>query len=181
MKPGAPEWVKHTASNGGGCIVDHTVHVADIIRWYTGSEFATVQAMAEHALHDDIDGEDVGVLQGTLQDGTVYQIDTTWSRMGRDPMWGDVTFRIVAQRARFPWIFTTTSASTSTRRESWRHCMPTISCASTARFSAITATRWSAACPSINAGVVDGLRGVELVYAGYESLQTGAPVTVKHR
>ena len=180
-EPGAPEWVKHTASNGGGCIVDHTVHVADIIRWYTGSEFATVQAMAEHALHDDIDGEDVGVLQGTLQDGTVYQIDTTWSRMGRDPMWGDVTFRIVGTEGTVSMdIYNNQRIDFYTQGK-----LETLYANNIVREHGEVFCDYCDAVdrglPSINAGVVDGLRGVELVYAGYESLQTGAPVTVKHR
>ncbi len=96
-EPGAPDWVKKNHQNGGGCIVDHTVHVADVIRWLTGGEFSTVRAFASKRLHTDIEGEDIGVLQGMMKDGTLYQIDTSWTRLPQHPMWGDVTLRIVGE------------------------------------------------------------------------------------
>lgn len=178
-EPGAPEWVKNNAQNGGGCIVDHTVHVADIIRWMTGSEFATVQAQASHRLHSDVEGEDIGVLQGTLENGAIYQIDTSWTRLGRDPMWGDVTFRIVGSKA---------SASLDIYNNQ------RIDLYQEGELSTLYANnivlehggifldywRWrEQGVQPVGANVVDGLRGVELVYAAYDSLRTGSPVKVQ--
>lgn len=69
-EPGAPDWVRDPVRNGGGCIIDHTVHVADIIRWFTGEEFDTVSTYAKRALHNNINAEDIAVMQGSMTGGT---------------------------------------------------------------------------------------------------------------
>jgi predicted dehydrogenase len=96
-KPKTPDWVKNPKQNGGGCIIDHTIHVADIIRWVTGQEFETVKTEAQTSFHD-IEAEDVAVLTGKLSSDAIYQIDCSWSRLERDPAWGDVTFRVVGSK-----------------------------------------------------------------------------------
>lgn len=177
-EPGAPEWVKKNASNGGGCIVDHTVHTADIIRWLTGSEFETVVAQASHRLHDDIEGEDIGVLQGNLENGTLYQIDTSWTRLAQHPMWGDVTFRIVGSKG-------TASLDIYNNQR--------VDLYAEGSYSSLYANnivlehgcifldywRWAEKNEKPQgAGVEDGLRGVELVYAAYESIRQNTAVHV---
>ncbi len=93
-EPDVPAWVRDPQTNGGGCIIDHTVHVADLMRWLTGEEFQTVQAKAATRLRS-IPAEDIGVLHGTMTNNALFQIDASWSRKGTDPNWGDVTLRIV--------------------------------------------------------------------------------------
>lgn len=95
-QPGVPSWVLDPKQNGGGCIIDHTVHVADVIRWISGAEFKSVYVeAAKSGMRDYLPSEDFAVLHGEMDDGLIYQIDASWSRKTEDPMWGDVTFHFV--------------------------------------------------------------------------------------
>lgn len=96
-QPFVPAWVRDPQRNGGGCIIDHTVHVADLMRYLTGQEFTSVRTFAASALQV-IPAEDIAVSHGWLSGGTLYQIDSSWSRKAHDPCWGDVTMRIVGSR-----------------------------------------------------------------------------------
>ncbi len=53
-------WFVDRAQAGGGAVMDHTVHVADLIRWFTGAEFAEVYAEAGTLFHD-LDIDDAGL------------------------------------------------------------------------------------------------------------------------
>lgn len=178
-EPGAPEWVKQNALNGGGCIVDHTVHVADIISWITGSEFSTVTAQADRRLHEDIEGEDIGVLQGKLTSGALYQIDTSWTRMAEHPMWGDVTFRIVGSKASASLdIYNNQRVDLYVDGEASALYANNIVLEHGEIF--LDYWRWAEqGVAPVGANAVDGLRGVELVYAAYESVKENRAVEVK--
>lgn len=178
-EPGAPDWVKKNALNGGGCIVDHTVHVADIIRWLTGSEFSTVTAQASKRLHDDIEGEDIGVLQGRMENGTVYQIDTSWTRLGTHPMWGDVTFRIVGSKCSMSMdIYNNQRIDVFMQEACNCHFVHNIVLEHGKIFLDYCDCAENAA-HQVSAGVVDGVRSVELVYAAYESIAQGKTIALR--
>lgn len=177
-EPGAPSWVLDPKRNGGGCIIDHTVHVADLIRWLTGEEFSTVRAYAKHALHDNITAEDIAVLQGTMSKGAIYQIDTSWSRRPKDPMWGDVTLRIVGERGgAFLDLYN------NQRMELY------VDGALEMQYPNLVAKEHGdifddylhhveQGTPMLGADVIDGLRTIELAYAAYQSLDEGKQVAV---
>jgi UDP-N-acetylglucosamine 3-dehydrogenase len=38
------DWFVDIEKSGGGAVIDHTVHVTDILRWFLGSEVRTVYA-----------------------------------------------------------------------------------------------------------------------------------------
>ncbi|MGH2412046.1 MAG: Gfo/Idh/MocA family protein, partial [Chloroflexota bacterium] len=46
-----PGWFQDPALAGGGAVIDHTVHVADLLRWYLEDEPETVHAEISHGLH----------------------------------------------------------------------------------------------------------------------------------
>jgi len=178
-EPGCPDWVKDPAKNGGGCIIDHTVHVADIMRWFTGQEFATVRAEARHALHPDIVAEDIAVMHGTMTGGTLFQIDASWSRRPENPQWGDVTIRVVGEK-RTAWldIYNNQRLEMYIDDQLEMHYPNLV-----AKEHGDIFDDYIDACekgtPMINAGVVDGVRAVELAAAAYESLEKGETVEVK--
>lgn len=180
-EPGAPEWVMDPVKNGGGCIIDHTVHVADIIRWFTGAEFETVRAEAEHTLRDYIKAEDVAALHGTMTDGAIYQIDASWTRRPNDPMWGDVTIRVVGTKGSITLdIYNNQRMEVYVEGELEMHYPNLVAKEHGDIFDDYRAHIEEGA-ERIGADAVDGLRSIELAYAAYESLKTGAPVKVTRR
>lgn len=87
-------WFLEKDQAGGGAILDHTVHVVDLLRWFLGKEVTQVYAEAGTLLHD-VDVEDCGLLSMEIGDRVIATLDTSWSRPAAFPTWGDVTLEIV--------------------------------------------------------------------------------------
>lgn len=87
-------WFSDEALSGGGALIDHIVHVADLLRWVWGAEFRTVYAEAATRYHD-LQVDDCGLLLITLDNGVNVSLDPSWSRPNKSfPTWGDVTFEV---------------------------------------------------------------------------------------
>ena len=83
--------------SGGGAVIDHTVHVADLVRRLTQSEVVAVQAEIGHGLfHENWD--DSGLLMLDMADGSFASLDTSWSRPKSFPTWGDVTLKVIGEQ-----------------------------------------------------------------------------------
>lgn len=180
-EPGAPQWVLDPEQNGGGCIIDHTVHVADIIRWFTNEEFKTVRAIAKHALHDNIkkDVEDLAFLQGRMSNGAIFQIDTSWSRRPEDPMWGDVTIRVVGEKGSAYLDLYNNQRIEVYINGDLELQYPNLVAKEHGDIFDDYYQYKAMNIPTIGADEVDGLRTVELAYAAYESIEKKKEVEIK--
>jgi len=86
-------WFIELEKSGGGAVIDHTVHVADLMRWVTRREPVEVYAEISNLMyHKDYD--DCGMLTITFDNGIFSTLDTSWSRPRTYPTWGDVTLEI---------------------------------------------------------------------------------------
>jgi predicted dehydrogenase len=177
-EPGAPAWVMTKAENGGGSLIDHTVHVADIIRWITKDEFSDVFAQTQHALRDYIETEDIAVLHGHLESGVIYQIDASWSRRKNDVAWGDVGIRIVGTKGSVTLDIYNNQAIELSIDGNRRSLYPNLIVYEHGKIFDDYIAAFNGK-PSIGAGLVDGLRTIELVYAAYESMGKNQRVEVK--
>ncbi len=92
-----PGWFLDPELSGGGAVLDHTVHVADLLRWYLRDEPVEVYAEISHGLHN-LPVEDAALLTITFASGVVATLDPSWSRPPSFPTWGDVTMEIVGER-----------------------------------------------------------------------------------
>lgn len=87
-------WFVDPALSGGGAVLDHTVHVADLMRWFTGAEVKEVYAEVDHLISEhEID--DCGILSLEFDNGIFGTLDCSWSRNKEYPTWGDVGLEIV--------------------------------------------------------------------------------------
>jgi myo-inositol 2-dehydrogenase/D-chiro-inositol 1-dehydrogenase len=89
-------WFVDKQLSGGGAVMDHTVHVADLMRWVTGSEVVEVYAEIENTMFKS-DYDDIGLLTLQFADGTFATLDSSWSRPKSFPTWGDVTMDIIGE------------------------------------------------------------------------------------
>ncbi|WP_266079982.1 Gfo/Idh/MocA family protein [Haladaptatus caseinilyticus] len=87
-------WFVDCEASGGGAVMDHSVHILDIVRWITGEEVQEVYAETDTRFHD-ISVEDVNLLSMTLTDGTEFVLDGSWSKPDEWDFWGDATLRLV--------------------------------------------------------------------------------------
>lgn len=87
-------WFVDPELSGGGAVMDHTVHVVDIIRWFLGKEFISVYAEADNMLYD-VPIDDCGMLSLEMEGGIFVTQDPSWSRPRTYPTWGNVTLEII--------------------------------------------------------------------------------------
>ncbi|WP_173917583.1 Gfo/Idh/MocA family protein [Halobacillus sp. Marseille-Q1614] len=87
-------WFNDKELSGGGAVIDHTVHVVDVMRWILKSEVTEVYAEIDHLISEKpID--DSGILTMEFDNGLFATLDCSWSRNDAYPTWGDVTLEIV--------------------------------------------------------------------------------------
>lgn len=92
-------WFADPELAGGGAIMDHTVHLADILRWYLGEEPVEVYAATNRVLHrDTVSVETGGLVMLSYPDGVFATIDSSWSRPETYPTWGGLTLELVGER-----------------------------------------------------------------------------------
>ncbi len=90
-------WFVEPDKSGGGAVIDHTVHVVDVIRWVLDTEVEEVSCNMDRFMYD-IPVEDSGMLFMKLANGAFMTLDSSWSRPKAHPYWGDVTIRIVGTK-----------------------------------------------------------------------------------
>lgn len=89
-------WFADKELAGGGAVMDHTVHVLDVMRWYMpGAEVNEVYAEIDQSFYEDANIDDCGLLTFTFDNGVVASLDPSWSRSKSFPAWGDLTLDLI--------------------------------------------------------------------------------------
>ena len=171
------EWFVDRVLAGGGAVMDHTVHLVDIMRWYLGVEVREVYAQTNRIFHaEEVEVETGGLELITFEDGTFASIDTSWSRPPYWPTWGGLGFELITERGaiivdafrQYVTIF-----SQDLGRASWAYWGSDANQAMVDEFiNAIREKRQ----PAVTGN--DGLKAVEVVAAAYRSADRGQPVTL---
>lgn len=86
-------WFTDLSLSGGGAIIDHTVHLMDLIRDMTGAEPTRVYAEIDNRMLDK-DFDDTGILTVDFSNGMFVTIDSSWSRPKSYPTWGNVNMDV---------------------------------------------------------------------------------------
>jgi UDP-N-acetylglucosamine 3-dehydrogenase len=91
-------WFGDPALAGGGAVMDHTVHVADLLRWIFDTEITQVYAEIDTRFHPDLPVDDVATVMLTLSNGVFASLDPSWSRPKTWPSWGGLTMEVIGDR-----------------------------------------------------------------------------------
>ena len=160
---------------GGGAVMDHTVHVVDLMRWILKDEVKTVYAEVGTLLHN-IDIDDCGLLTMEFQKGVFATLDTSWSRPPWYPIWGDVTMEIVGTRGviSLDLFAQTLSVYDQRNRVSWEDWGSSIDLGLIRDFT----TRIAQDKPLFITGE-DGLRALEVALAAYKSSEEKRTVRLR--
>ncbi|TDN43691.1 putative dehydrogenase [Curtobacterium flaccumfaciens] len=95
MLPRTRDWFTDPSMSGGGALVDHVVHIADLLDGLTGAAPVSVTAVANRVLHADrARAETAGLVTVTYDSGMVAAIDCSWSRPDTSPVWGGLTLDV---------------------------------------------------------------------------------------
>lgn len=168
-------WFVDKVLAGGGAIMDHTVHLADLLRWYLQDEVVEVYAEVNRILYgDEVEVETGGLLTLTFSSGAFATIDCSWSKPPYYPTWGGLTMDLIGEKGvvtvnafrqnltvyshalkRPQLVYWGSDANAGMLREF-------IDCIHERRAPAVTGE--------------DGLRALEVALAAYRSVETGAPV-----
>jgi predicted dehydrogenase len=91
-------WFVDKELAGGGAMMDHIVHLADIFNWLFGRDLASVYAQSNHIIQaDKVDVETGGLVMLQYADGMFATIDSSWSKPLNYPTWGGLTMELISQ------------------------------------------------------------------------------------
>ncbi len=90
-------WFVEPSKSGGGAMIDHVVHVADLLRVLLKEEVVHVQAQIGNRMYGK-DWEDTAMLTLEFSSGIFATLDSSWSRHSSYKTWGDVTMNVVGEQ-----------------------------------------------------------------------------------
>ena len=168
-------WFIDKSLSGGGAMIDHTVHVTDLMRWLLNDEVKDVYAEISNGIgHHDFD--DVAFLSMSFRQGAFGTLDASWSRPKSFPTWGDVTLEIVTERGTLSMDMFAQNLvlySDATAAVSWHNWGGNADDGLVGAFAAAIAE----GSPVPITGE-DGLRAAEVALAAYRSADQHSPVTL---
>jgi 1,5-anhydro-D-fructose reductase (1,5-anhydro-D-mannitol-forming) len=95
--PFAERWFTDPDLSGGGCLVDHIVHCADLIDALLAKRATSVHAVTNLILHAEtgVRVETGGLVTITFDGGVIATIDCSWSQPAAAPNWGGLTLEVL--------------------------------------------------------------------------------------
>lgn len=168
-------WFGVKSESGGGAMIDHTVHVTDLMRWLLHDEVREVYAEVSNGI-DHKEYDDVAFLSLTFRRGVFGTLDASWSRPRIFPTWGDVTLDLVTEKGALSMDMFSQNLvlySDKTNSISWHNWGGNMDDGLVGAFA--RAIREGSPVPITGE---DGLRAAEVSLAAYRSAEQHAPITL---
>lgn len=166
-------WFVKKELSGGGAMIDHVVHVADLLRDLLGSDPVRVQAQTGYNMYGE-DWDDTAMVTMEWPDGTFATLDSSWSRPKGYKTWGDVTMNVVGEKGTIE-LDMFGAAVESYGPGGYR------SASYGSDFDAAMVDAFVRACldgTPVPTTMHDGLQAARIALAGYRSAEAGEPVAV---
>ncbi|MBK7203278.1 Gfo/Idh/MocA family oxidoreductase [Candidatus Amarolinea dominans] len=168
-------WFVDPALSGGGALMDHIVHLADVLRWLLQSEVVEVYAQTNRIMHAaSVTVETGGLVMLTFANGVFASIDCSWSKPLNYPTWGGLALEMIGTRGVVSADAFRQNLDIYNQRRgdhTWRFWGADADQALLAEF--IHALRTQRA-PAVSGE--DGYRALQITLAAYTSAQHGQPV-----
>jgi predicted dehydrogenase len=178
LPPHYPAWITTPQHSGGGALIDHSVHLVDVLRHLTGREVQAVAAETGELLWS-AGVEDCALLSLRLDGGAVAGLDPSWSVPADNPWDYDFFLRLVT---------TAGSVDLDDTSEAVRvvsgHLGPGLRLLGfgedpdAAMIEAFVASVRAGEPVPPSASGTDGLRALEVALAGYASAASGGGFVV---
>jgi predicted dehydrogenase len=171
---GDRRWFTDPEFSGGGALVDHVVHCADLLDALLGEEPEWVRAVGNGILHADLGlpVETGGFVTVGYPSGVFATIDCSWSQPQNAAVWGDVTLQVSGTAGSLSMSAMSRSVSgTTADGEVWLPFGADFDGAMIDHFLDCVRT---GATPATDGGV--GIRTTRIVDAARESARTGGTV-----
>jgi len=170
-------WFADPKQSGGGATMDHTVHVADLLRWILGKEFVKVYCEYDRVLHGkSLKTDDLGCVHLEMEGGVQVSHIASWSRAKSFPIWGDVTIEFVGEKGVLnvdAFNQKLDIYSDATMRHTYAPWGDDSDLGLVADFAAAVDEGRE---PSVTG--VDGLRATEVTVAAYKAMKAGRMIKV---
>lgn len=96
--PAERAWFADPELSGGGALVDHVVHIADLVEAITGAVPRDVTSITNSILYPGRRAETGALTTVTYDDGTVAAIDSSWSVPRNAPAWGGLRLSVLTSQ-----------------------------------------------------------------------------------
>lgn len=96
--PADRAWFTDPELSGGGALVDHVVHCADLLDELLGAVPETVHAVSNRLLRPETAVETGGLVTAVYPGGVIATIDCSWSVPDSAPSWGGLTLQVTGTR-----------------------------------------------------------------------------------
>jgi predicted dehydrogenase len=178
LPPRYPEWITTPSMSGGGALMDHSVHLTDVMRHLSGQEVVKVAAEADSLLWSaGID--DVALMSLEFERGMVASVDPSWSVPADSPWDYDFSLRILGTRGSLVIDDLAGSLHLVSRRSpgGLRLVPFGVDVDAVMLEAFLESVRAGEAIPPVADGE-DGLRALEVALAGYAAAKAHSPVTL---
>jgi predicted dehydrogenase len=168
-------WFVKPELSGGGALIDHVVHVTDLLRDLLGEEPVRVQAQIGNNVYGQ-EWEDTAMLTLEFGSGIFATLDSSWSRPSTYHTWGDVTMNVVGENGVIEMDMFGQSIQ--------RYSAGSITHSSNgfgADLDALMVDDFVRACLDdrpLKVTGLDGMQAARVALAGYESIKQGQPVAL---
>ncbi|MEM2179102.1 MAG: Gfo/Idh/MocA family oxidoreductase [Candidatus Methanomethylicaceae archaeon] len=168
-------WFTNPELSGGGAIMDHTVHLADLMRWFLKEEARYVYTKVGDNVFSQLKVED-NFFTIIEFDKAIGSIDGSWCMPSAYPTWGDVTMTIYGDEGvifmdAFKQNITLISSEGKNNIIKWHYygCNADLEMIKDFIECIITSRK-------PRATVIDGRQGVEITIASYLSMKNNKPI-----
>ncbi|MEM4417813.1 MAG: Gfo/Idh/MocA family oxidoreductase, partial [Nitrososphaerota archaeon] len=169
-------WFTEKSLSGGGAVMDHTVHLSDLMRWISSAEVVEVYTEIGRNANPKLPVEDSFLTTLVMGDGSIGHIDGSWTYSSGHYTWGDVTLELlgsegVLQVDAFRQNVYFISSEKPDDRLVWHYygCNPDL-------LLVKDFLRCILEDGKPRANVYDGRQGVAVTLASYQSSMEGRPV-----
>ena len=166
-------WFVDPELSGGGAVMDHTVHVIDLIRNLTNADAVKVYAEIDNRMFGK-NFDDTGILSVGFSNGAFATIDSSWSRPKSSPFWGNVKLDVTGAAGTASMDMFAQKIdliSNKTNRFTYEYWGDNIDMALVGAF-----VRSIAQNTQVDTTGQDGAKALEVALAAYESAKTGRVV-----
>lgn len=183
-------WFVIPELSGGGALIDHIVHLADVMRWYFDCEVTSVYAQANQLMYQDevvtdaqgllivyadkVEVETAGLAMLTFENGVFATIDCSWSKPLNYPTWGGLSLEMITEKGLIKADAFNQNLNVFSEKPTGYSLSHWGSDANQAMIEEFVAAVRENREPIVTAQ--DGKIGLDITLAAYESVRTGQPV-----
>jgi predicted dehydrogenase len=160
--------------------MDHTVHLADLLRWCFAAEIVEVYAEIDNLFYpDEVNVDTAGLMLIMLSNGVQASIDCSWSRPTSYPRWGHLKMEVIGEQGTAVMDsfaqYLTLYSNNGLRNPSWIGFGPDPNQGMIEEFVASIQENREP-CVTWN----DGYQALRVALAAYESAKKKEPIRLDH-